>query len=196
MKRMALKLYKGWVWLTRIRCRNGYGVHSPFAYNLIHDVVYNPSAYYAYEALAEQRKALRAGERHSTGKIDGLLFRLANAFQPAQVLVLGTVDAVTVAALHAGCWTAKEGQLEGTAPIGLLYSSEVPQDLNAFEGLMARATERSLFVVAGIHRTKASRRWWQQVQQDPRVGITFDLYEVGLLFFDRSRHKQPYKVNF
>ena len=37
---------------------------------------------------------------------------------------------------------------------------------------------------------------WKKWQADERVGITFDLYDVGLLFFDKTKIKQQYIINF
>ena len=39
------------VWLSRIRKRKGYGVHSPFAFDLVTNVLYNKEKYYAYEEM-------------------------------------------------------------------------------------------------------------------------------------------------
>ncbi len=68
------------VWLRRFRKRRGYGVHSPWAYELITNVIYSPGTYYAYRdidrrlTLADRilRPRLRAKER--------LRFRLRNRF--------------------------------------------------------------------------------------------------------------------
>ena len=38
--------------------------------------------------------------------------------------------------------------------------------------------------------------WWKHLQEDERVKLTFDLYDIGLVFFDRKRIKQNYIVNF
>lgn len=37
---------------------------------------------------------------------------------------------------------------------------------------------------------------WERLKADDRVGITFDLYDVGILFFDKTKIKQHYIVNF
>lgn len=34
------------------------------------------------------------------------------------------------------------------------------------------------------------------MMQDEKVGITFDLYDIGILFFDKTKIKQDYIVNF
>ena len=56
-------LKRPFIWLSRFRYRCGYGVHSPFAFSLITDVIYEKMPYYAYDLLkVEQKKA-----NHNTG---------------------------------------------------------------------------------------------------------------------------------
>lgn len=50
-------LKRPFIWLARFRHRCGYGVHSPFAFDLITNVIYERTPYYAYSSLeAEQKK--------------------------------------------------------------------------------------------------------------------------------------------
>ncbi len=90
---MALR--KIWIWMKRFRHRRGYGVHSPFAFNLITYVIYCKNAYYAYEELSRIREEVNSG-RDQKGRATGstkryrLLFRLANFAAPAHILSLGT----------------------------------------------------------------------------------------------------------
>ena len=58
MNRILLTLKRPFIWLYRFRHRCGYGVHSPFAFNLITHVIYESTAYYKYEELA---KAVQMG---------------------------------------------------------------------------------------------------------------------------------------
>lgn len=52
-----LCLKRPFIWLSRFRHRCGYGVHSPFAFGLITDVVYERRPYYAYANLKSEGKS-------------------------------------------------------------------------------------------------------------------------------------------
>ena len=99
-------------WKIRIRClcsrfrrvrhRNGYGVHSPFAYNFIKSVVYERGQYYAYPALAAARRKAAGEERELTPRSHRLLFRVANFVQPASAAVVSPHGALSAAYIQAG----------------------------------------------------------------------------------------------
>ena len=57
--RLLLALKRPFIWLRRFRHRRGYGVHSPFAFDFITDVVYERTAYYKYKDLREREKQLK-----------------------------------------------------------------------------------------------------------------------------------------
>lgn len=80
--------------------------------------------------------------------------------------------------------------------LDFLYLNETACAKEVFEACLEKAGVHSLFVVKGIHRSKEQREWWKKIVADPRTGITFDLYEVGLVFFDLRKTKQHYVVNF
>lgn len=198
------------VWLARIRYRCGYGVHSPFAFELITGLIYEKTPYYAYSRLAAEQKK-RAPHRAKgwnaeSKKVNRLLFRLVNRCQPRQVVDAGVLSASSLY-LQSGKIDAEyvfaselsELFLEASQPVDFLYLHHYKQPTfieDVFRICAARATSQSIFVVHGIHYSRPMKALWKRLQNDDRIGITFDLYDLGILFFDTSKIKQHYKVNF
>ena len=93
MNRMLLGLKRPFIWLYRFRHRCGYGVHSPFAFNLITHVIYETTPYYKYKELASEQKRLMPQKDRAWGyeslKVKRLLFRLVNYAQPATIVDAG-----------------------------------------------------------------------------------------------------------
>lgn len=202
------RLKHPFIWLSRFRHRCGYGVHSPFAFSLITDVIYEKTPYYAYQALEAERKrrVIEQGWKKEEKRIWQLLFRLVNRVQPHTIVEVGT-PSVSSIYLEAACPSSdylfasdlSELFLEAGATVDFLYlNNEKNPDLQerAFCICADRATPDSLFVIKGIGYSRAMKKLWLRLQQDERVGITFDLYDVGLLFFDKTKIKQHYIVNF
>ncbi len=61
---------------------------------------------------------------------------------------------------------------------------------------MNHMTEKSALILHGIHSNRETMDFWRMIQSDNRVGITFDLYYLGVVFFDTKRYKHNYIVNF
>ena len=59
-----------------------------------------------------------------------------------------------------------------------------------------RTRGKSVFVIEGIRYTPQMFALWKRMKQDGRAGITFDLYDLGIIFFDKTKIKQDYIVNF
>lgn len=196
------------IWLSRFRYRCGYSVHSPFAFSLITDVIYEKQPYYAYQALAVEQKKLvkERGWDKGTRKVNRLLFRLVNRTQPANIVEVGH-PSITSLYLQFAKPSAEflfasglsELFLETDASIDFLYLNEGENPAlleEVFQICVRRATSKSVFVIRGIGYSKPMKAWWKRLQEDERVGITFDLYDVGILFFDKTKIKQHYIVNF
>ena len=84
--------------LTRYRKSKGFGIHSPFAFHFVLNVLREKAAYYAYADIAERRdearrmkRLLKVGKpRMISGKSARMMFRIANYFNPKMILQLGT----------------------------------------------------------------------------------------------------------
>lgn len=205
---LLLCLKRPFIWLSRFRYRCGYGVHSPFAFSLITDVIYEKMPYYAYHSLKkEQKKMIKEhGWSKGTQKVNRFLFRLVNRVQPSVIIEVGR-PSITSLYLQSAKPSAEylfasdlsELFLDADVPIDFLYLNDFrnPDLLNEVFQICARRTSvKSVFAIHGICYSKAMRSLWEELKVDGRVGITFDLYDVGLLFFDKTKIKQDYVVNF
>lgn len=196
-----------WVWLARFRYRCGYGVHSPFAFAFITGVVYEKGTYYDYRRLDNLHGAYTRVLGLRPRKCARLLFRLANYAHPA-VLVAWEASPTVQAYLASGCRSARFVALEGPdagdaarSAVGearplLLYLEGRPGAEAVFRQLRPCLTPGSMLVLVGIHRRTACRTLWRRLLAEDAVGATFDLYDYGVVFFDRRRNRQHYIVNF
>lgn len=84
--------------LTRYRKSKGFGIHSPFAFHFVLNVLREKAAYYAYADIADKRDRARH-MKHLLGvrrpkmiseKSARMMFRVANYFNPSAILQLGT----------------------------------------------------------------------------------------------------------
>lgn len=210
MNRITLTLKRPFIWLSRFRHRCGYGVHSPFAFSLITQVIYESTPYYKYKDLAVEQKKLASQKdknwKYESKKVKRLLFRLGNYTQPDTI-----VDAGRLAASSLYLKAGKEGAdytsaselselfLEAGVPVDFLYLHDYrnPEFVEeVFRICAARTAKKSIFVVEGIRYTPQMKKLWKCMMQDEKVGITFDLYDIGILFFDKTKIKQDYIVNF
>ena len=64
-----------------------------------------------------------------------------------------------------------------------------------FNIFVHRASRGSILIVQDIYSTPQSLKDWKKICADNRTGVTFDLYDCGIVFFDLNMYKQHYKVN-
>ena len=94
-----LSLYN--YFLYKLKSTNEHGVHSPFVFDLVTNVVYNNKDYYCYKTIEAQRKILldstvvvgslsvsETAKKMPDEKYSKLLFRLVNYFQPNSVVLI------------------------------------------------------------------------------------------------------------
>ena len=204
-----LTLKRPFIWLRRFRHRCGYGVHSPFAFNLITNVIYEKNKYYCYKPLAVQARQLKNKSKKNyfiNTKTQQLLFRLVNHVQPQTIVHIGTIKS-TSGYLKSGHTAARFiqadtlAQLPSDLPanIGFLHidSSCPAAEVDACcAALLPRIPQNGCCTIGGIRYSNATKHIWQRWMADEQTGISFDLYDVGIFFFDKEKIKQHYMVNF
>ena len=204
-----LTLKRPFIWLRRFRHRCGYGVHSPFAFNLITNVIYEKNKYYCYKPLAAEARKLKSKGKRSYSintKTQQLLFRLVNSVQPPTIVHIGSIKS-TSAYLKSGHTAARFVQADTLAQLPADLPSQIDflhidSSCSAAEvdacctALLARIPQKGCCVIGGIRYSTATKKVWQKWMADEQTGISFDLYDVGIFFFDKQKIKQHYTVNF
>ncbi len=94
MRRLIVPLYR------RLFCRRGYGVHSPFVFDLITNVLEESRGYYAYARLHAAHALAPPHDRLSQRECQWL-FRLANRFHPQRIITVGTASGLIPLSLTA-----------------------------------------------------------------------------------------------
>lgn len=180
--------------LLRFRHSHGFGVQSPFAYHLIRDVIRESYPYYAYTDLRTLYPHADTTER----KLSELYFRLANAFRPQIWFSYHPVSSLYESYIHAGCvktqfvvWNEKTIY---PSFFQLAQITLVDDGVSICQHLLDVADMHSVLILEQIYNNRKTRLLWESVRTNPRIGMTFDLYDCGIVFFDRQYFKQNFKV--
>lgn len=171
------------VWLLRVRHRKGYGVHSPFAFEFVTDVLYNGGRYYAYDEIDA---ALCWWQRGRERSLRHLLFRMANYRRPHTLWCSG-LDAAAMTAVQCGSREAMERSGAGPGAVDMIVTGCEDEDVTALLG------EGSMVVLWRLH---GQRKLWRRLQEDDRVTVMFDLYDVGVAFARKELNRQHYIINW
>jgi predicted O-methyltransferase YrrM len=87
--------------IYRLKAVNEHGVHSPFVFDLLMNVIYNKNEYYSFQKIEKVREELFSSKKiieiskiakpyTLPAKYSQLLFRLVNHFMPSQIIEVGT----------------------------------------------------------------------------------------------------------
>ena len=210
--------------MSRAKYCRGFGIQSPWAYRFVRYVVNEHYPYYAYDDLRPLFPHLSKRERrvcelylrianHQQADEAVLVGDVSEAKRA--YLHAGCLRMVFSSMGEGACLLTEDSFSLAVVAHGQDMEQQVLSLIN-------RATDASLLIVEGIlpfvepelcamfdykifvdtdaderiHRNGETRRSWARILQDKRVRVSFDLYYCGLLFFDKKKYKQHYKINF
>lgn len=175
---------------VRFRHKRGFGVHSPFMFNLILNVIRDKEKQFTYPDSIEKGNKLNSRER----KVFRLLSRLIRYLRVRRVACVG---------YNAGLLAE--------------YLSRVYQDATILPNLPQRLTEADFIylgrraeeflgedynpnfkgncrymVIADIYKNKFNGRLWRQYSE--KATVTVDMMWYGLLFFDEKIQQGRYNL--
>lgn len=79
--------------------------------------------------------------------------------------------------------------------IGLLHVAHTDYYREVIDVALPHITDHSLIIIEDICNSKEKYDWWKNLQESSQTGITYDLGNIGLLFFNSTRHKNNYWIN-
>lgn len=188
----------------RARHRRGRGIHAPFAYHLIADIIEEKHPYYCYEELEALRAELQRTQTEGQNALScrnclhpaeaQLLFRLVQAFALRSVMEWGGIDDITRLYLQRSSSELiiySEGQAAPEFPDLLFCNANLEEHAlsRALQQALQHKTEQSMLVLAGPHRSAGAYRCWQQVLMHPDLRLAVEMKRLGLAFFNPELQK-------
>ncbi|MBR5150237.1 MAG: hypothetical protein IKU35_10750 [Bacteroidaceae bacterium] len=206
--------------INRYRHNRGFGVQSPRAFHFVTSVLKESHPYYDYAFINGVAAKCDGGKSAHCR----MLYRIVNHVQPSNIVMFAphgvaacaiaaakrhvpayvlnapsTISLPEVASFMAarGCRMLSGGispVIDATDKIGLLYVGRSFSYAAVVEEAIKHVAPDSVIIVEKIHSSPEMRQWWQKIKEHPEVCVTFDLYSMGLLFFDKNYKKQHYTL--
>ena len=248
----------------RLKAKTRHGVHSPFAYRLVDQVIYDFQAKKVYADIEKLRSELVRDMRSipitdlgvgsvlnkskqkkvstlaknilKPTKLDQLIHRLVADVNPGNIIELGTCLGIQTAYLAKAAPNARVISIEEcpeTVAIALenleklqIQNTEIcvgnfdellpdiikniPEldlilingshtkeaILNYFQWCLPKLSERSIMIFDHIHRSKEMNEAWEHIKGQPKVSVTIDLFQIGLVFVKKGQAKEDFVIRF
>lgn len=195
---MNYKVQRYLHWLRRIKYCRGFGVQSPSAYRFIRYVINEHYPYYAYDELRKELPRLDS----LTRKRMELYFRVANFRQASLWLDFCERNDVIATYVGRGCHATQVRritdlrQITADDRIEVLRICPTAGSEAVLEAALQQADDHTLFIIEDIGYNDTAKRMWQKLLESDLTSVSYDLYYLGIAFFDRKRYKNNYIVNF
>lgn len=195
---MNYKVQRYLHWLRRIKYCRGFGVQSPSAYRFIRYVINEHYPYYAYDELRKELPRLDS----LTRKRMELYFRVANFRQASLWLDFCERNDVIATYVGRGCHATQVRRITDLQQITADDRIEVLRICPSagcealLEAALQKTDDHTLFIIEDIGYNDTAKRLWQTLLESDIASVSYDLYYLGIAFFDRKRYKANYVVNF
>ena len=195
---MNYKVQRYLHWLRRIKYCRGFGVQSPSAYRFIRYVINEHYPYYAYDELRKELPRLDS----LTRKRMELYFRISNFGQASLCLDYSRRDDTIATYVGRGCNATRVRNIaDSQQPVSrdkieVLRICPIAGCESVLAAALEQADDRTLFVIEDIGYNDTAKRMWQKLLESDITSVSYDLYYLGIAFFDRKRYKNNYIVNF
>lgn len=185
--------------LHQLKAINRHGLHSPFVYRLVDEVIYDFSDKKVYTDL---EKALHPHKKLNAA--DKLLYRLIADRQSHSVIVIGEcvpADRIILkSATSQAAQDYKSGQQSSNDFSGVSKVVFVDADLNSsteeLQRVLDSLQEGELLLIKNNHQNSKAQALWKQVKAHSRVTVSVDLFCLGLIYHRPGQVKEDFLIKF
>lgn len=177
---------------VRFRHKRGYGVHSPFMFHLILNVIRDKENRFTYPESLEKASVLKNREK----KVYRLLSRLIRHLKVEQMYCFGIYADLLAEYLSQVYPTAVirsnfPEKLEGA---DFVYVGRKAGDFLSEESLTMAFRQKRIkyMVIADIYKTSFHARLWRMYRE--QATVTVDMMWYGLLVFDEKVQRGKYNL--
>ena len=191
-----IKSYLKFLWYSK----NEHAVHSPFVFTLITKCFYDKKSKPEYEILNHYRKKVLANTnslavgnpKGKTTTIEGCPETAKIAQNQFQDFHLSNITSVV---------TEFENYLDNlkkeNSSFNLVYfdgNHSKKATLSYFEKLLPTATNETVWIFDDIHWSADMEEAWESIKKHPKVTVTIDTFQWGLVFFRREQPKEHFVI--
>jgi hypothetical protein len=181
--------------IYRLKARSKFDIHSPFIYKIWSQVLKDRKRYQEYndiEAKFPDKKNLDYYR---------LLFRLQRYFQPDDIVFSGKEDGREIAYLSFGIPPEKIytdiAQADGSFELVFIDLLTVENNVQTYFSQWLQHTHNdSVIVLWNLRESKSCMDRWEKYRKMPKVTVTVDLFQVGLIFFRKELSREDFILHF
>ena len=187
-----LKSYIKFLWNSK----NEHGVHSPFVFDLVTKCFYDKSKYPEYSLLNNNPKKIR------------LLFRIIRYFKPKTILEIGNPTELDTNIFSSEIISFEDFEKNKLfnndktfdyrlSTIDFIYFNQNESQkttLAYFELLLPTIKNDSVWMINDIHTSTENENTWDIIKKHPKVKVTIDTFQFGMVFFRAEQEKEHFVI--
>ncbi len=179
----------------------GHGMHSPFVYDFIINVLNDDRTFYCFKELEEQRKKVINQSNINLLKVDKLLFKMIDYYNSENILSIcsnpATVNYLAKANTKntvTNCIDVNDIKQQKNDFIYIDINNNIVNELNI---ILETCLSKSLIVVNKNHSNAMQQNLWQNLIEDDRINTTIDLYNLGIAVINNDiKTKQHFNIRY
>ena len=181
--------------LYRLKARSKYDIHSPFVYKFYSQVLKDHTQYPCYVELKNRFPSVHKFKYYR------LLYRLSRYLNTGKIYFKGQEDGAELSYLSGDFREIElqSGNFNISGPLNLTFIDlehlEVVEN-GYFSKLLQHTNQDSVLIIWNLRESGTLRNEWKEIQKNPMVKITIDLFQVGLVFFRDELSKEDFILRF